>query len=186
MALFPEDAVDELLRLYGADELALVRTMIGSSTLRDAARLVIGPQLGPDGEASAAIVIPHYWAVYYHDGRGGFAAPEGRFLVYFADADDDPRLDGGYPVRAQDIVRLTRAQFYDGLARNRERAEAGEGPFMFVVRSVGPAGAHPFFDRLAEGAALRMDLFAEFAIDSFVQENLDEEGPQRATARVRL
>ena len=211
MALLPEDAVEELLRLYGEDELALVRTLIGSSTLRAAARLIVDAQAG-----TASIFIPHYWAVYYHDGRAGFTAPGGRVLVFFADPDDDPRLEGGYPVRASEIRRLTRDEFYadpdddprleggypvraseirrltrdefdDGLAENERRAADGAEPFMFVVRSVGPAvPGEAFFAQLAIGAAARMDQFASFMLDSFVQDSLDEEGPQKSTARVRL
>lgn len=181
MALLPDDAIEELLRLHGADELELVRSRIGSSTLRDAARLIVDAQAG-----QAHIFIPHYWAVYYHDGRAGFAADAGHFLVFFADPDDDPRLEGGYPVRESDIRRLTRDEFFDGLARNEERADAGEPPFMFVLRSVGPAAANPFFDDLSDGAALRIEQLALAALDAFVQENVDEEGPEKRTARVRL
>lgn len=181
MALLPDDAIEELLRIYGESELELVRTLIGSSTLREAARLIVDAQAG-----AASILIPHYWAVYYHDGRAGFSAQAGRFLVFFADPEDDPRLEGGYPVREEDIRRLTRDEFQAGLAENEERAIDGRGPFMFVVRSVGPAGAHPFFDRLAEGASARMDQLAFFALDAFVQENVDSEGRERSTARVRL
>jgi hypothetical protein len=181
VALLPDDAIEEFLRLYGAEELERARALIGSSTLREAAALIVEPQLG-----SARIVVPHYWAVYYHDGRGAFAAPAGRFLVYFADPDDDPRLEGGRPVREADARRLTREQFLAGLEENEARAAVGAGPFMFVVRSVGPAGAHPFFDQLADGAAFRADFLAQLAIDQHVQDSIDEEGPQRSTARVRL
>lgn len=181
MALLPEDAIEEILRLYGEEELTLVRTMIGSNTLREAATLIVAAQAG-----QATIFIPHYWAVYYHDGRAGFAAAAGHFLVFFADPDDDPRLESGYPVREGDIRRLTRDEFQAGLAENEQRALDGEGPFMFVVRAVGPAGPHPFFDQLAVGAADRMDQIALFALDAFVQEQVDEEGGQKATARVRL
>ena len=107
-------------------------------------------------------------------------------LVFFEDSDDDPRLAGGYPVRANDVRRLTRDEFYAGLAENERRAQVGGAPYMYVVRSVGPAGPHPFFDQLAEGAAERMEQFAYFALDAHVQDVLDEEGSQRASARVRL
>lgn len=175
------DPIEEALRIYGEEELALVRTLIGSSTLREAARLIVDAIGG-----RAEIFIPHYWAVYYHDGRDGFSADSGRFLVFFANPDDDPRLADGYPERAADIRRLTRDEFYAGLAENERRAESGGTPFMFVVRSVGPAGAHPFFDRLAEGAAERFDQIAFASLDAHVQQLLDDEGPQRGKARIRL
>ena len=186
MALLPEDAIEEVLRIYGQEELELVRTLIGSSTLREAAILIVDGVRGPDASGQARIVIPHYWAAYYHDGRGAFSAPGGRFLVFFADPEDDPRLEGGYPVRAEDVRHLTKDEFYSGLAENERRAALGGEPFMFVVRSVGPMAGHPFFDQLADGAASRMDLIAEGALDAYVQEQIDEEGPERATANVRL
>lgn len=181
MALTPEDAIEEILRIYGEEELAAMRALIGSSTLRAAATLIVDAQLG-----QANIVIPHYWAVYYHDGRSGFSAPDGRFLVFFADPEDDPRIEGGYPITREDVRRLTREEFEAGLAENQARAEAGEGPFMFVVRSVGPAGPHPFMDELSRGAAERMDPIALAALDAHVQEVLDAEGAQKSTARAKL
>lgn len=181
MALFAEDAIDELLRLYGAEELERVRGLIGSSTLRAAAALIVEAQLG-----QARIVIPHYWAEFYHDGRGGFEAQAGRMLVFFADPGDDPRLDGGPPVRQSDARRLTREEFLAGLAENEARALDGREPFMFVLRSVGPAGPHPFFDELAIGAAARADFLVGLAVDQHVQDSIDEERGERSTARVRL
>lgn len=181
MALFPEDAIEELLQTYGQSELELVRTFIGSQTLRAAATLIVDAQAG-----QASIFIPHYWAVYYHDGRDGFEAPGGRFLVYFSDQSDDPRIEGGYPERVSEVRHLTREEFREGLEQNEIAFDRGERPYMFVVRAVGPAAGHPFFDLLAVGAAARMDQFAHFALDAYVQETLDEEGPEKRTAIVRL
>lgn len=181
MALFPEDAIEELLHTYGQSELELVRTFIGSQTLRAAATLIVDAQQG-----RADIFIPHYWAVYYHDGREGFEAPGGRFLVYFSDPSDDPRIEGGYPERVSEVRHLTREEFREGLRQNDLAFDRGDVPFMFVVRAVGPAAGHPFFDILAQGAAVRMDQFAFFALDAYVQENLDAEGPEKKTANVRL
>jgi hypothetical protein len=183
MARRPEDVLEELLLDYGEAELERVRPRIGSSTLRAAARLVV-ERLGE--ESVASIFIPHYWAVYYHDGRGAFSAPQGRFLVFFPNPADDPRLEGGRPERAAGARRLTADEFRAGLDENQRRLEEGGPPYMIVVRSVGPAGAHPFFDELARGAAARMDVGAYSALDAYVQELLDEEGPERRSARARL
>jgi len=184
MPLLPDELVGDLLTRYGFDELERARGLIGSSTLREALELIVDAQAG-----EADLFIPHYWAVYYHDGRGGFAAPAGHKLVFFADSADDPRLSGGYPVRSTDIVRLTRDQFEEGLRINGERRAAGLGPFMFVVDSVGPAVGSPFFDRLAEGAGSRMDPIAEESVDDWVQslvDELPELRPERRTASFRL
>ena len=179
--LFPEDVLEELLRLYGEEELATARATVGSRTLREAMFLLMDARAGV-----ADIVVPHYWAVYYHDGRAGFAAPSGRFLVFYPDPDDDPRLEGGRPVRFSDARHLSREEFLEGLDRNEERASSGLPPFMLVVRSVGPAGAHPFFDRLTAGAAARMDQLAGAALDAHVQAVVDDEGGERRAARLRL
>jgi len=175
----PEEVLDDLLARYGRQELDRVRGLIGSETLRNAARLIVE-------QGEALIRIPHYWAVYYHDGRGGFEAPAGRFLVFFADPLDDPRLEGGYPVRASEFRRLTPDEFQDGLERNQENFELGLGPFMFVLRSVGPAGAHPFFDELSDGAAFRMDAVAAAELDDYVQEIVDDGLSDKSTARVKF
>lgn len=180
MALFPEDMLEELLTRYGLEELEAVRALIESRTLREAVELIVEP------DGLARLFIPHFWAVYYHDGRPGFEAPGGKFLIYFANPDDDPRISDGYPVTVDDVRHLTRDEYQDGLERNEENAQRGLPPFMYVLRSVGPAGGHPFFDQLAEGAAARMDQLARASLDTYVQDNADEEGPEKRTARIRL
>jgi transketolase len=63
VALFADDAIEELLTLYGESELEQARRLIGSATLREAATLIVEAQAG-----LATIFIPHYWAEFYHDG----------------------------------------------------------------------------------------------------------------------
>ena len=46
--------------------------------------------------------IPHYWAEYYHDGSGPVSMPKGRYMVWFRNPKDDPRLKGGYPIKRSD------------------------------------------------------------------------------------
>ena len=50
--------------------------------------------------------VPHYWAIYYHDGRSQAEAPAGKFLIWFPNPLDDPRHSGVYPERAAQIQRL--------------------------------------------------------------------------------
>lgn len=83
----------------------------------------------------AVVGVPHYWAVYYHDGRGPVRARNARFLVYFKDPAQDPRILGGYPVREGEVKRLTAAQF-------RRAVELDQ---VIVTRAVGPAEGNPFF-----------------------------------------
>lgn len=122
-----------------------VRTMIESATLKRSidTRVVIDE----GGRVGAHVFLPQYWAVYYHDGRGPVTPVNGRFIVYFQNIEDDPRVSGGrnYPVRAAQIrrLRLDPAEF-------RRMMEDGT---LIVRRRVGPAPSHPFFSRLAGRAA---------------------------------
>lgn len=107
-----------------------VRAAIQSDTLRQALRLQQGRRGG-----QMWLGVPHYWAVFYHDGRRGFGPKRAQVLVWFKNPADDPRFSGGYPVRRSEIKRLTRSQFYNAL-------RAGK---LIVARRVGPARAQPFF-----------------------------------------
>lgn len=174
----------QLLTKYGEAELERVRLLIGSRTLREAVRLIVDAQAG-----TAELYIPHYWAVYYHDGRKGFGPITSSKLVFFADPKDDPRLVGGHPERDFDIRTLTRDEYEHGLAVNAERRKNGQAPFMFVLDRVGPAAGHPFFNQLSNGAAGRMDLPARRATDDAIQALVDEDPlvkPERGTAEFTL
>jgi hypothetical protein len=147
----PEKIVRKVLEAIGPKELERVRVTIGSSTLRNALRLII-----VESEARANLFIPHYWAVFYHDGHGTILPRKARKLVFFDDPNDDPRLNSGEsPERAADLRRLTEEQYREGLRRNRDRAARGERPFMYVVDSLGPRKPTPFFEQFRRGAAAR-------------------------------
>jgi hypothetical protein len=158
-----------ILERYGAEEMERVRGMIGSITLRDALELIVDAE-----EGKAELFIPHYWAEYYHDGRGSiWPGLRVKHLVYFNDPKDDPRIAGGYPVRMRDIVRLTKKQWEDGLAINAERRRAGDLPYMIVIPTknkdhVGPQEGTHFFDELAEGADERLTLMAGEEFDQSI------------------
>lgn len=112
---------------------------IESKTLRDALRC------RDDLTArvpTVKLTIPHYWAVYYHDGRGPITARRGKFLVYFQSIEDDPRVQGGrsYPERASQIRRLNLSR--DEFTRLRKQGK------LVVRRSVGPQRGRPFFAKL--------------------------------------
>jgi hypothetical protein len=173
-----------VLTELGTAELERVKLLIGSRTLREAIRLIVDVN-----EGRAELYIPHYWALYYHDGRKGFGPILASKLVFFDDPRDDPRLAGGYPERDFDIRTLTRDEYEAGLEENRRRRESGLGPFMFVVDSVGPAAAHPFFDQLSNNAASRADFPVGRAVDDWVQQMVDEDPavrPERGTAEFFL
>lgn len=169
-----EELFQAILDRLGHQEIAKAKSLIGSKTLRDAIQLIVTAN-----EGRAVLFIPHYWAEYYHDGRDGFGPVSARVLVFYNDPLDDPRLVGGYPVRATDIVRLTRDDYEAGLDENKRRKDAGAEPFMFVLKSVGRAAAHPFFDELAVGAAERADFIVTEEFDIFIQDFVNNDPDAR-------
>ena len=112
-----------------------VRPQIPSRTLQRALRRVTVSAL------EGALFIPHYWAVYVHDGRGAFGPRRGTFLIFFRNPSADPRLAGRQtPERAASIPRLTRSQFRRAL----EEFATGSGN-VIVTRRVKGVRATPFF-----------------------------------------
>lgn len=139
--------------------LEYARPSVPSKTLRAAMR--IREVAGSIGSTATAVVraveIPHYWALYVHDGRGPFQLPPGQIMCWFRDPKDDPRLAGGYPVRGTDVKHLTKAQFNRFMQLNRvvEKAvygrarKSGEpqvGPMIVTTKITKPTQAKRFFD----------------------------------------
>lgn len=119
------------LRAITAAGLDYVRPKIRSRTLRRALNRWIPT------DQQGYIQIPHYWALYVHDGRGTFAAPPGKYLVWFRNPKDDPRLRGGVtPVRAADLRHLQPSEFYHWLRENAIARAEGRDPPMVVTRAV--------------------------------------------------
>ena len=94
------------------------------------------------GVATRKLYIDHYWALYVHDGRGPIPASKrkkaGGFFVWYKDRRQDPRLagSGGYPRRATQVGRLSKAEFI------RDK-KAGKLIFAREVRAGVPPS--PFF-----------------------------------------
>ncbi len=185
MPLNTEQIMREILTAVGEVELERVKKFIGSRTLREAIFLAVYASL-----AEAKLIVPHYWAVYYHDGRGSVSPVSAQKLVFFDNPlEDDPRLQGAYPRRSGDLRRLTRGEYEEGLKRNAERRAQGLGPFMFVVDAVGPSRPHPFFDQLAANAANRAGPTIGRIFDAHIQRLVDTDDdvrPEKGTAEVNL
>lgn len=151
-----------------------VRPLIQSETLKNS----IEVQLLVDADVvGAALVWPHYWAVYYHDGRGPLRPVNGRFLVYFLDPEDDPRFKDGYPVRAKDVKRLE-------LSPEEFRAALASGK-MIVTNYVGPARGKKFIDRLARRAAKLVGGLVLREFRGHVKAALDDVLKLRITSKLR-
>ena len=163
------DAKESLLAELGVLARNRARSKIKSATLRDALEIELQP-------VSSAVVVgvPHYWAIYYHDGRGPVRAAPGKFLVYFKDPAEDPRLKAGYPVRATDIVHLSREQFLEHLAADR----------LIVTRSVGPADPHPFFTRGMDGFQEKVHAPAKRFMATILSDFIGK--PEKDQTKIRL
>lgn len=139
------EVLGRILERLGSEALARARLACPSMTLREAMRVVI------IDEQRIKVYVPHYWAVYYHDGRGTVQSGDitGRSnktnLVYFRDIKDDPRLSGGFPERAEDIRELSPNEWLFWLKQNQLAREQGLPEPMVVTKTVGPTEPHPFF-----------------------------------------
>lgn len=181
MAFDARTVVREVLRAIGERELAEARRRVPSDTLRAAMQLII-----EESELRARVFVPHYWAVYLHDGHTGINPVSARKLVFFDDWRDDPRRGGTRPERFSQERRLTKAEYEEGLRINAERAARGQRPFMYVVDSTRPVKGKPWFDRMAQGASNRVGSAALRAFDRQMQQLLDTDPslrPERKTAR---
>lgn len=110
-----------------------------AKALRDDLKISV---VADEHEGLGEVFTEYYWALYYHDGRGSIRARPGKFLVFFRDPDDDPRISGtarDYPRRAAENrrLRLSKAEFRSLLKSKR----------LIATKRVGPASAHPFFER---------------------------------------
>lgn len=155
-----------------------VRRLIESRTLRKSLsiRLVINGQ----EKVGAELYLPQYWAVYYHDGRGPVYPVRGKYIVYFQNIEDDPRVSGGsnYPNRSSQIRRLR-------LAPEEFRALVESGKLV-VRRSVGPARAHPFFERLGGRAAKAVAPIVRTDFSVHAKDVLADVLQIRGSIRIRL
>lgn len=163
------------LALLMAERLRVaVKPFIKSETLRDSIEI----QLRVDGTmVESALAWPHYWAVYYHDGRGPLRPVNGRYLVYFLDPEDDPRFKNGYPVRAADVKRLE-------LSPEEFKAAIASGK-MIVTNYVGPARGQKFIDRLAKRSAKLVQGIVNREFRRHVKAALDDVLKLRITSKLR-
>lgn len=172
--------IRKILEELGTRELARAKRLIGSRTLKAAVRLIID-----ESEQRADLFIPHYWAVWYHDGRGRVSPVNARKLVFFDNKNNDPRIPGGrLPVTEQQVRRLTREQYREGLRINQERAARGQRPFMFVVDSVRRSRPRPFFKKLEQGAAMRADAVVRRIFERELLSDLDSDPDTRSETRI--
>lgn len=118
---------DTLRARVAQQALELARAACNSETLRAALRITLTP-------TGFRLSVPHYWAKWFHDGRGAMMAAPGKRLVYYKNPAEDPRIQGGHPVELAQLRKLTKEEFYRDWGRRK----------LIVTDSVGPAEGQPF------------------------------------------
>lgn len=152
------EVVDRIVNAIAEPIANVSRAMCESKTLRQALRV----ERTEDG---FVLSVPHYWAAFYHNGRGTVNARPGHKLVYYKNPAEDPRIAGGYPVRLSDVRKLTRSEFYRDL-------KAGK---LVVTERVGPSGPNEFMgDALTVRAA---QIVAQRSAEVLQQSVRDALGP---------
>ena len=148
-----------LAKRVGDAALRIARPKVNrsSTTLARAMRVKVVRIPGDQRNVKASVHIPHYWAVFVHDGRNPFS--KSRFMVFFRNPRLDPRLQGGKtPRRASQLRPLGQAGFERAKQLLRDHRRAGgssiDAPVTFTKTIRKPTAAARFFDnRSAEGMA---------------------------------
>lgn len=176
--------LDFLSRRIGARAIQAAQAECQSITLREAMEFFV--ELNRGVGARIILGVPHYWAAYYHDGRGPVTPVEKVWLVYFRDPRDDPRIEGGYPVTRDQIRRLTEEEWHFWLQQNKI-AKINQLPEpMIVTKHVGPAEGHPFFIRALERFASELAEMVPAEFAAWMQDRVLLGLRQTATATLRL
>jgi len=129
---------------------------------------------------SSRLHIPHYWAIYVHEGRGAKTPQNTIYFVWFVPASIDPRFQGRQtPEKKADVRRLFGKEFAYWMSINRqvEKQVYGRrrkpdqpqvGP-MRIAKKVGPTTARPFFENQSFRQAVQ-ELATKFLAGSFTAE----------------
>lgn len=121
--------------------------LMKSRTLRENIETRI--EIGEPGDVDRVVMhLPFYWAKYVHDGRDSIELPAGKYMTFFPNVRDDPRVDGGanYPRERGDRRSLTSEEFKRFSKINYENRKLGLPPIMVVTEVVGPFEGEHFFD----------------------------------------
>ena len=185
MAFDKSAIIRSVLLAIGKRELAEARRRIPSRTLSAAVELIV-----EESRLRSRLFIPHYWAVYVHDGHRAIHPTTASKLVFFDNPKDDPRRKGARkPERFSQERRLTKQEYQLGLQINKERADRGQRPFMFVVSMTKPQIGKPFFDRMATKSSQRVGKAALKAFDKEMQNLIDTDPslrPEKKSARFSM
>ncbi len=118
MAALDDVFMGAVIRLIG--EIVLERgqqaVAPSSKTLQRAMILTIVSDKGLEGKAQ--VTVPHYWAIFIHDGSN--SVPPGTFMIWYRNPADDPRFPGRTrPERLSQMRRLSPEQLRRDLLANK-------------------------------------------------------------------
>lgn len=114
---------DERLEIALTDALAEVCLRVAKTAI-PSKTLVTALKIRRRASNEVTLSVPHYWAVYLHDGRGNVTPKQGSYLAWFINPADDPRLvSGAGPERLTQVRYLrevwTREQLVSALRSGR-------------------------------------------------------------------
>ena len=100
-------------------------------------------------EVASRIYLPHYWAIYVHDGRGPIFKEH--LMIWYKDRRQDPRLrtTGGYPKRKRQVAKFRKGE----LARDIKAGKIGG-----MAHSVGPVAPSKFFSNRSGMRGFKKDI----------------------------
>lgn len=181
----PEQFTDRLLRRLSRTAFSHARPLVTEASGELGRYLSI--KKGEDRQ-SIALHIPHFWAVYVDQGtrRAIRPIPPKRWLVWFPNPEDDPRLDP-YPIRREDVKSLldvwTDEEWTAAKRVNRERARAGLLPIFYFSKFEPARRGKHFFGRGMKPWEDRVDRLVVVELEKFVSSNAISE---KITAEFRL
>ena len=111
--------------------------------LKEKLRIII------DNDTTARLYIPHYWALYVHDGYNAFRPVSKKipFLIWFRDPEEDPRLENGaMPERWSEVIHLTSDQYKALVLRNAKNRSLGLPPVAYMAPMLPGKQGTFFFD----------------------------------------
>jgi hypothetical protein len=150
---------------------AFVTPKIRSKTLRAALKTyVVGA--GRKG----LLNVPHFWSWYFHDGRGPVRTKYSKYLVWYKNPKEDPRLSGGYPVTRSQQRRLQHWEFVRDLNAGKIIMTKTAGPFP-------KAKANPFFTEGMAGFPAVADKVVRAKLPGYIAAQLRRNGVSGITVK---
>ena len=160
---FPRKKVLDRLASTGA-ELAKEYSSpkVKSTTLRTSMRTL---RVGSSATSAEWVVnMPYYWAAFRNKGTKAFTMPKGKWIVFFRNSKDDPRLAGGHLKTVGERKRLN-------LSRRQFRGLKKANKIRFLKKMPAVEGEKFFEDT---GGMAGLDTFIAPEMEKVFQEEVDD------------